>query len=75
MWDGGNVIAKGGFLGLVDKDAEESCGFVARVRLELRLGIDGEWGGENGQRDSPQPSQHNHTQASCETHEDQSVVK
>jgi len=49
---GGNVIAERGIVNLVDENTEESGGFVVRVRLELRVEVDDECGGDRGEQTS-----------------------
>ena len=50
MWEGGNVIAKGGVVNLVDKDAEESCGLIVWVLLEVSVDVDDECGGDGREK-------------------------
>ena len=52
LWEGWNVIAEGGVVDLVDEDAEESSGFVIWVRLEVRVDLDDECGGDGGEQTS-----------------------
>ena len=40
----------------MDKNAEESDGFVIRVRLELKIDLDDEWGGDGGEQTGLRPS-------------------
>jgi len=42
LWESRNVVAEGGIVDLVDEDAEESCGLIVRVLLELRVDLDDE---------------------------------
>ena len=55
LWEGGNIVAEGGVVDLVDEDAEESCSLVIRVRLELRVELDNECGGDSGEQTSLRP--------------------
>ena len=52
LWEGWNVIAEGGVVDLLDEDAEESDGFVIWVRLEVRVDLDDECGGDGGEQTS-----------------------
>ena len=49
---GGRVVPKGSVVDLIDEDAEEGGGLVTRVRLELRLNIEDECGGDSGEQTS-----------------------
>jgi hypothetical protein len=40
-----NVVSEGGVVDLVDEDSEEGGGLIAGVRLELRIDLDNECGG------------------------------
>ena len=55
LWESGNVVAEGGVVDLVDKNAEESSGLVVRVRLELRVDFDDERGGDGGEQTGLHP--------------------
>ena len=46
LWRSWNIISEGGIINLVDKDAEERRGFVARIRLQLGVDLDDECGGD-----------------------------
>ena len=46
MGNSGSVGTERGVVDLVDEDSEESGGFLARVRLELRLDVDDESGSD-----------------------------
>jgi hypothetical protein len=48
LWKSGNVVSEDGVVHLVDEDAEEGVGFIARVGLELRLGLGDRCGGGGG---------------------------
>jgi hypothetical protein len=37
LWEGGNVVAEGGVVDLVDNDTVGSSGLVVRVRPEMRV--------------------------------------
>jgi hypothetical protein len=52
LWNSGNVVSKRGVVYLVDKDTEEGVGLIARVGLELRLGLGDECGGDGGKQTS-----------------------
>ena len=52
MGKGGSVTSEGGVVDLVDEDAEEGGSLVTRVRLELRLDIEDECGGDGGEQTS-----------------------
>ena len=45
MWEGWNVVSERGVVHLVNKDAEESGGFVTRVGTEFRVDLNNEGGG------------------------------
>ena len=75
LWKGWNVVAEGGVVDLVDKDTEESHGFIVRVLLELGVDLDDECGGNGGEQTSLLPCQYASTKTSCETNEDQSGVQ
>jgi len=47
--EGWNLVAERGIVDLVDENTEESGGFVVRVRLELRVEVDDECGGDRGE--------------------------
>jgi hypothetical protein len=53
--ESGNVVSERSVVNLVDKDAEEGSGFVARVRFELRVDFDDECGGDRGEQTSLLP--------------------
>ena len=52
LWDGGNVIAEGGVVDLVDEDTEESGCLFVRVWLELGVDLDNERGSDGGKQTS-----------------------
>jgi len=52
LWEGWNIVAKGGVIDLVNKNAEESSSFVIRIRLEVRVDLDYECGGDGGEQTS-----------------------
>jgi len=56
LWEGGNVVAEGGVVDLVDKNTEEGSGLVVWVRLELRVKFDDECGGDGGEQTGLRPS-------------------
>jgi len=49
LWEGGNVVTKGGIVNLVDEDAEESSGLVIGVQLEVRVNFDDECRSDGGE--------------------------
>ena len=49
LWEGGSIVPEGGVVDLVDKDAEESGSLLTRIRLELRLDIEDESRGDEGE--------------------------
>ena len=52
LGESGNVVSEGGVIYLVDKDTEKGIGFVARVDLELRLGLGDERSGDGRKQTS-----------------------
>ena len=46
MRERGNVVSESGVVNLIDKDTEEGIGLVPLVRLELRVGLGDECGGD-----------------------------
>ena len=52
LWDGGNVIAEGGVVDLVDEDSKESGCLFVRVWLELGVDLDDECGSDGGKQTS-----------------------
>ena len=50
LWEGGNVVSKGGVVDLVDKDTEESDSLITRVGMKLRLDIEDESRGDCGEQ-------------------------
>jgi hypothetical protein len=55
LWEGWRVVAEGGVIDLVNKDAEESCSLVVRVWFELGADLDDECGGDGGEQTSLLP--------------------
>jgi len=53
--EGGRVVAKGGVIDLVDKNAEESSSLVVRVQLELRVDLDYECRGNGREQTRLRP--------------------
>jgi hypothetical protein len=53
--EGRRVVAEGGVIDLVDKDAEESSGLIVRVWFKLRVDLDDERGGDGGEQTSLLP--------------------
>ena len=49
LWEGRHVVAEGGVIDLVNEDTEESDGLIVWVRLELRVDLDDECGGDGGE--------------------------
>ena len=49
LWDGGDVVAEGGVVDLVEEDAEESSSFLVWVLLEFGVDLDDEGGGNGGE--------------------------
>ena len=56
MWEGGNVVAKGGIVNLVKEDTKEGRGLITRVGLKLRVDLDDERGGYCGKQTGLIPS-------------------
>ena len=52
LWDGGNVVAEGGIVHIVEDDAEESSTFLVWVRLELRVDLNDKGGSDGREQTS-----------------------
>jgi hypothetical protein len=61
LWECGRVVAEGGVVDLVEKDAEESGCLVVRIGLELGVDLDDERRGDGGEQTGLWPGQRVHT--------------
>ena len=52
LWDGGNTVAVGGVVHLIDEEAEESGGLFVRIRLELGVDLDDKGGSDGREQTS-----------------------
>ena len=55
LWEGRGIVSKSSIVDLVDEDAEESCGYVVRVLLEVGVDLDDECGGDGGEQTGLSP--------------------
>jgi hypothetical protein len=55
LWKGRRVVAEGGVIDLVNKDAEESGGLAVRIWFEFGVDLDDECGGDGGEQTSLLP--------------------
>ena len=46
LWESRNIVSERGVIDLVNKNAKESCGVVARIGLELGVDLDDGCGGD-----------------------------
>ena len=52
LWDGGNVVAEGSVVHLVNEDTEESGGIFVWIRLEPGADLDDKGGSDGGEQTS-----------------------
>jgi hypothetical protein len=52
LWKGGDIIAEGRVVDLVDEDSEEGGGFVVRVGSQLRINLNDKGGSDSGEQTS-----------------------
>ena len=55
LWESGDVVSKSGVVNLVNKDSEESGGFITRVGLEMGVDLDDECRGDSREKTSLMP--------------------